>query len=109
MHSDQPEPQDLRPLLTQQSLTAGELLKRAQQLADINHALREWCDAPWVQQIRVANIRDRTVILYCANASALVPFRQHSRSLLAWLQTRYGLQCTSVETKVRPPARGSHT
>jgi hypothetical protein len=83
-------------------------MERARQLSDINHALRDWCDAPWVQQIRVANIRDQTVILYCASASALVPFRQYSKSLLVWLNSRYRLNCTSVETKVRPPATDSH-
>lgn len=103
MRSDRNDPRNLRQILSQTPQALGGVLERARRLADINRALRDWCDEPWVHQIRIANVRGDTVVLYSASASALVPLRHHSRSLLAWLKTRYQLSCTRIETKVRPP------
>ena len=104
MRSDRTEPRNLRQILSHPPQSAGGVLERAQQLADINRALRDWCDEPWVQQIRVANVRGDTVVLYSASAPALLRLRQHGRSLLAWLNNRYPLSCTRIESKVRPRA-----
>jgi len=78
-------------------------LARLQCLTDINRALPLWCDEPWIRQIRIANVRDRTVVIFSASASALVPLRHRSGSLLDWLNDRFRLSCTRIETKVRPP------
>ncbi|MFP5304951.1 MAG: hypothetical protein ACLGI7_03895 [Gammaproteobacteria bacterium] len=104
MRSDRSEPRNLRQVLSQTQPNLGGTLERARQLADINRALRDWCDDAWVHQVRLANVRGDTAVLYSASASALVPLRHHSRSLLAWLNTRYHLSCTRIEAKVRPPA-----
>ena len=103
MRSRRNEPRNLRQVLSQSPQSLGGVLERARRLSDINREMRDWCDEPWVRQIRIANLRGDTVVLYSASASALVPLRHHSRSLLAWLKTRYQLSCTRVETKVRPP------
>lgn len=103
MRSHRNEPRNLRQVLSQSPQSLGGVLERARRLSDINREMRDWCDEPWVRQIRIANLRGDTVVLYSASASALVPLRHHSRSLLAWLKTRYQLSCTRVETKVRPP------
>ncbi len=103
MRSYLTEPRQLKHVLSQAQEVRGGVLERARRLADINRALREWCDEPWVRQVRLANLRGDTVVLYSASASALVPLRHRSRSLLAWLNTRYHLTCTRIDAKVRPP------
>ncbi|MFA5939132.1 MAG: DciA family protein [Sinimarinibacterium sp.] len=107
MHSDRTEPRNLRQILNHRPQTAGGIFVRAQRLADINRMLRDWCDEPWVHQIRVANIRGDTVVLYASTAPALLRLRHHGRSLLAWLNARYLLSCTRIESKVRPPVTGA--
>jgi hypothetical protein len=94
--------------LEAQSRSVHDLLSHAHRLAEINHALqhRQWSDEGWIAQVRVANIRDQTVVLFSASAAALVPLRYRSQELLAWLNQRFGLQCTQLETKVRPGSPG---
>src|SRR3546814_6288654 len=58
-------------------------------LADINRSLPSWCAEPWVRQIRVANIRGQTVVVFSASASALVPLRHRSSTFLLWLNDHY--------------------
>lgn len=103
MCSDRTEPRNLRQILNQHPRSVGALLERAQQLSDINRSLRDWCGEPWIRHIRIANLRGDTIVIYAASATALIPLRRQSRSLLAWLETRYRLGCTRIETKVRPP------
>jgi hypothetical protein len=107
MCPDRSEPLQLRQILNPASPSAGSrsvgaVLARAQQLASINRALRDWCDEPWIRHIRLANLRDHTVVIYAASASALIPLRQRSGDLLAWLEARFQLGCTRMEAKVRP-------
>ncbi len=80
----------------------GGILERARRLADVNRALHEWCHEPWMQHVRVANIRGDTLVLYSTSAAALVPLRNRSRSLLSWLNGRYTLSLTRTEMRVRP-------
>jgi hypothetical protein len=98
------DPQSVKQLmyrLPQKGDTAW--LATVQSLTEINRSLPLWCNEPWVQQIRIANIREQTVVVFSASASALVPLRHRSSSLLEWLNDRFRLTCTRVETKVRPP------
>ena len=104
MCSDRTEPRNLRQILSHSPPSAGGILERARRLADINRALPDWCDEPWIHQIRIANVRSDTVVLYASTAPALLRLRHRGRSLLAWLNARYLLSCTRIESKVRPPA-----
>jgi hypothetical protein len=79
-------------------------LSRVQRLAEINRSLPSWCAEPWVRQIRVANVRDQTVVVFSASAAALIPLRHRSGAFLLWLNDRYRLSCTRLDAKVRPPA-----
>ncbi|MFT4045494.1 MAG: hypothetical protein QM661_02255 [Solimonas sp.] len=98
------DPQSVKQLMYRLPQKSGaDWLARLQCLADINRALPLWCDEPWIRQIRVANIRERTVVVFSASASALVPLRHRSNALLEWLNDRFRLSCTRVEAKVRPP------
>lgn len=78
-------------------------LSQVQRLTDINRSLPSWCAEPWVRQIRVANVRGQTVVVFSASAAALVPLRHRSSAFLHWLNDRYRLSCTRLEAKVRPP------
>ncbi|SFF60947.1 hypothetical protein SAMN04488120_11224 [Fontimonas thermophila] len=103
MCSDRTDARNLQQILSQHPQTLGAVLERAQRLAEINQTLCDWCDEPWVRQLRIANVRGDTVVLYAASAAALIPLRQHRRSLLTWLRTRYRLTCSRIDAKVRPP------
>src|SRR3546814_3792850 len=76
-------------------------LSQVQQLADINRSLPSWCAEPWVRQIRVANIRGQTVVVFSASASALVPLRhrsstrseEHTSELQSLMRNSYAVFC----------------
>jgi hypothetical protein len=97
---------DAQPLqlwLNQQPRTVRELLSRAGHLAAINHELQQqWASEPWVQSIRIANIRGNTVVIFAQTAAALVPLRYRKEALLSLLKERFQLACKEIEAKVRP-------
>ncbi|HEY0973103.1 MAG TPA: DciA family protein [Solimonas sp.] len=93
----------LRQCLGQQPLALTQTFERARRLSEISLALRDWSPEPWMSQIRVANIRGDTLVIYSASAAALVPLRHRSAALLSWLNDRYQLTCTRLDAKVRPP------
>ncbi|MGH8445927.1 MAG: hypothetical protein ACREVL_11705 [Solimonas sp.] len=98
------DPQSVKQLLNRMPQNSGvPWFAQVQTLAEINRSLPLWCSEPWIQQIRIANIRDQTVVVYSASASALVPLRHRSSALLVWLNDRYRFSCTKVDAKVRPP------
>jgi hypothetical protein len=114
MCPDRSEPLQLRQILKATSPSAGPravgaILARAQLLADINRALRDWCNEPWIRHVRLANLRGDTVVVYVASAPALIPLRSRASDLLAWLEARFRLGCTRLETKVRPPVPDTAT
>jgi hypothetical protein len=102
MCPERTDPLPLRQILNQHARPVGALLARARRIAEINRALRDWHDGPWIHHVRIANIRGETVVVYVASAPALVPLQRLGPSLLAWLQSRYQIACTRIETKVRP-------
>src|SRR3546814_20733332 len=80
------EPQSVRQCLDLAPAKTGfAWLSQVQQLADINRSLPSWCAEPWVRQIRVANNRGQTVLVFSASASALVPLRHRTSTFLLWL------------------------
>ncbi len=103
MCPERSEPLHLRQILNRHPRSVGTVLARAQQLADVNRALRDWCNEPWIRHVRLANLRDGTVVIFVASAPALIPLRNRTSDLLAWLETRFRLGCTRLEMRVRPP------
>ena len=97
-----PDPQSFKQCLRQGGKALDATLSRARWLADIGLSLSEWTQDPWIKEIRVANIRDETIVIYAASAAALVPLRHRSHALLAWLNARHQLRCTRIDTRVRP-------
>lgn len=71
-------------------------------LADMTSAVRQWSRAPWGQNIRVANLRGDVVVVFSSSAAALVPLRSNQKALIDFINARYQLSCTRLETKVRP-------
>ncbi|HET8883147.1 MAG TPA: hypothetical protein VFM56_13300 [Solimonas sp.] len=98
------DPQSVKQCLDLAPAKAGiAWLSQVQRLTDINRSLPSWCAEPWVRQIRVANVRGQTVVVFSASAAALVPLRHRSSAFLHWLNDRYRLSCTRLDAKVRPP------
>lgn len=95
------DPQSLEQLLKRMPGVGS--LTRAQHLAVINRSLPYWCAEPWIAQIRVANLRNRTVVVFSGSAAALVPLRHRGQAFLDWLKNHHGLDCDRLEAKVRPP------
>jgi hypothetical protein len=83
--------------------SVGTLLQRARLLEVVNLTLTQWCDDPWIQQIRLVNLRDGTVVVYADNAAALSMLRHRSRSFLSWLNARHALGAIHLHCQVRPP------
>jgi hypothetical protein len=96
-----PDPQSLKQCLGQGDRTLGAALTRARWLADIGQSLVEWTQEPWIREIRIANIRDETVVVYATSAAALVPLRHRSPALLEWLKRRHRVICTRIDARVR--------
>ncbi len=88
--------------LRQQRSALHDLVERAERISALNNALRQWTQEPWFQSIRLANIRGDTVVLFASNAAALVPLRYRQQDLLRFLSQVLKLECTKLETKVRP-------
>lgn len=102
MSPNQNEGRPLQLWLNAQPKSINDVLSRAHRLAEINSALKHWSDEPWLAHVRVANVRNGTVVLFSASAAALVPLRYCTQELLAWLNQRFQLNCSRLETKVRP-------
>lgn len=88
--------------LTRQPRTVRDLMDRAQFLAGLDRLLHQWSDDPWLAQIRLANVRGDTLVLFSSSAAALVQLRYRKQSLLDWLNRQAGLNCTQIDAKVRP-------
>jgi hypothetical protein len=96
------DPLPMRQWLVQQPSSVRQLLDRANQLDQINRALQQWNDAPWLAHIRLANIRGSTLVFYSSSAATLVNLRHHQQALLDFVQRNFQLACTHIEAKVRP-------
>lgn len=77
-------------------------LGQADQLAQANHALREWLREPWAGDVRIAALQGDVAVLYAANAAAATLLRFRAPSILAFIQERFRPTCTDLQIKVRP-------
>jgi len=86
---------------------AGRLLARADRLLRIESALREWlADPRLARSLRIANERDGRLVVYAASAAAATLLRYRQQELIQFLRLKLGLDATSIEVKIRPPAPG---
>lgn len=96
------DPQPLAHWMDRSSPEGGDWLGRLRKLQAINQSLPQWCNEPWVRQLRVANIRGQTVVVYSASATALVPLRHRGNAFLRWLKDHHRLDCQRLQLSVRP-------
>lgn len=96
------DPQPLSQLMSPSAGEAGDWRARLRQLQAINQSLPQWCAEPWVRQLRVANLRDGSLVIYSSSAAALVPLRHRSAAFLRWLREHHGLDCQRLLLSVRP-------
>lgn len=85
------EPGDLEPLLQQ-----------VRHIQAVQQACRHWSSEPWMQAIRVANVRAGTLVIHADSAAALTALRYRREALLGYLREQYGWPLTRLETRVRP-------
>lgn len=80
----------------------GGLLEQVRRIEALNLALRQWTNDPWLNSIRVANLRGDTLVLFADNAAVATTLRYQREALAAYLRERCGLAINRIEAKVRP-------
>lgn len=96
---------ELTPLHGRLNAAPGELeglLQRARQIQAVQQACQRWSTEPWMASIRVANVRDGTLVVHSDSAAALTALRYRREALLGFLRDRYGWPLTRLEARVRP-------
>lgn len=93
----------LRDLLIHQEPKTVEILSRGRILVSINQSLKaHWAHEAWIDQIRVANIRGTTLVVFAQTAAALIPLRYKKQALFNFIQQEFDLPCTELDAKVVP-------
>lgn len=98
----QPDARPLDRCLESVNGPLSALVQRAERIAEVNRALRSWTTEPWVDAIRLVNIRGDTAVFFASSAAALVPLRYRREALLAFLREHAHLDCSKIEMKVKP-------
>ena len=89
--------------LNNQELKTREVLNRGRILASINQVLKDqWIQEIWIDQIRIANIRGTTLVVFVQSAAVLIPLRYKKQSLLDFVNREFELNCTELDAKVVP-------
>lgn len=86
------------------STTLGRgLLARADRLADLDRAFRDWLAplGPWARHVRLANLDAERVILWTTSAAAVTPLRYRQADILAWFEQHAGAGFSRLNVTVR--------
>lgn len=97
-----PDPSSLHGRLSRQPGSFGSLLDQVRRIEALDQALRRWTNEPWLDSIRVANLRGDTLVLFVDNAAAATTLRYRREALQAYLCDRCGVAISEIEAKVRP-------
>lgn len=101
------DPALLHGRLLQQPGDFEPLLHRVRRIEALDRALHQWTTEPWLAAIRVANLREDTLVVFADRAANATTLRYRRDDLLAYLRERHGLNVDRLEVKVRPgTARG---
>lgn len=93
----------VRDWLVRQDPKTFDVLSRSRILISINQSLKaHWAHEAWIDQIRVANIRGTTLVVFAQTAAALIPLRYKKRALLDFIQQEFDFPCTELDAKVMP-------
>jgi hypothetical protein len=98
----EPDARELSVFLEKPGSPTRTLLARAQRLADIESAMREWAGKPLALSLSVANERDGTLVIYTTSAAALTQVRYRQQELIQFLHRRLGLELHKLEIKNTP-------
>ena len=104
---EKPEARELGAFLEKPGSSTRTLLARAQRLADIESAMREWAGKPLALSLSIANLREGTLVIYTTSAAALTQVRYRQQELIQFLRERLGLDLHKLEIKNTPEARNS--
>lgn len=77
------------------------LLERVRRIEALDRALHQWSNESWLANIRVANFRGDTLVVFSDSAASLTTLRYQRETLLAWLRERHGLPVNRIEARVR--------
>lgn len=83
----------------------GTLLELVHQISAIDEALSQWLGDPTQTTVRVANLRDETLVLFSNNAAATTRLRYERESLLTHLREQHGFEVRHLEIRVKPTRR----
>lgn len=86
--------------LQSSSSVSRELLSQVDQIRQLNELLSQWSGPTLGSQLRVANIRHGTVVIYTPSAAALITLRTRGSELLAFLTQHSKIACTALDAKV---------
>ncbi|MDR3415690.1 MAG: DciA family protein [Nevskia sp.] len=101
-HSREPDAKGIGACLNDSGSVMHKLLTRANRLAEIQAAIREWAGEPLGSSLTVANEREGTLVVYAASAGALTQIRYRQQELIQFLRQRLDLASTKVEAKIVP-------
>lgn len=80
----------------------GALLSQTRQTGDHTEQLRTWLNQPWAAAVRVVQIRDRTLVVYCEDAATLALFRYRIPEAIRHFRSASITALDRIEAKVRP-------
>lgn len=95
---------------------AAKLLSHADTLTHYQQALQDWIVTAYPEQtdiakdpgvafgnaLRVANLRNGTLVIHAENAATLTALRYRTNDLLRALQSVSNLECDRIQIKVKP-------
>ena len=91
----------IRSIFQQDSLL-HTLSERAQQLAKLDHLLRQALPDQFRSHCHLADIKDDTLIIQVDNAAYANLIRFQTTNLIGALQTALGITLTHIDVKVNP-------
>lgn len=77
------------------------LLDRVRRIEALDRALHQWSSEPWLQAIRVANLRGDTLVVFSDSAASLTTLRYQRDTLVTYLREHHGLPVSRIEARVK--------
>lgn len=88
--------------------TVRALLTRAGMLRKVQQCLHQHFDEPWARHLRVANIRDATLVLFVDNAASLTRVRFLEARILGVVRDELRHTVWKLEARVKPRRGPTH-
>lgn len=95
------EPSRLHGRLLKKPGDLESLLDRIQRIEALDRVLHQWSNESWLANIRVANLRGDTLVVFSDSAASLTTLRYQRENLLTWLREHHGLAISRIEARVK--------